>query len=120
MCACVCSFHTDATPTLLKLKTMKGRDGKPLKIIETIVAGDYMMFGMCLLRDENGEQIRLIMKDHINEGAKDITEEILQKWLTSGVAPTRTYQHLIECLEQSELGTLAEQIAGLLLYNTYC
>ena len=93
---------------------MKGADGKPLKIIETVAAGDYVTFGMCLLQDENGEQVRLIKKDHINEGAKDITETILQKWLTSGAAPTRTYQYLIECLEQSELGTLAEQIAAIL------
>ena len=48
-------FSTDATPTLLVLKTMKGADGKPLKIIETVAAGDYMTFGMCLLKDENGD-----------------------------------------------------------------
>ena len=90
---------------------MKGADGKPLKIIETVAAGDYVTFGMCLLQDENGEQVKLIKKD--NEGAKDITEAILQKWLTSGGAPTRTYQHLIECLEQSELGALAEKIADI-------
>ena len=93
---------------------MKGADSKPLKIIETVAAGDYVTFGMCLLQDENGEQVRLIKKDHINEGAKAITEEILQKWLKSGAAPTRTYQHLIECLSQSELGALAEQIAAIL------
>ena len=112
---CICEpfctfFSTDVTPTLLVLKTMKGADGKPLKIIETVAAGDYMTFGMCLLQDENGKQVRLIKKDYINEGAKDITEDIIQKWLTSGAAPTRTYQHLIKCLRLSELGTLAEQI----------
>ena len=113
---CTCkfahSFCTDATPTLLKLKTMKGADGKPLKIIETVAAGDYVTFGMCLLQDENGKQVQLIKKDHINEGAKDITEAIFQKWLTSD-SPTHTYQHLIECLRLSELGTLAEQIAAI-------
>ena len=90
---------------------MKRADGKPLKIIETVAAGDYMTFGMCLLQDENGEQVILTKRDHINKGAKDITEAIIQKWLTSGAAPIRTYQHLIECLRQSELGALAEQIA---------
>ena len=107
------STDRNATPTLLKLKTMKGADGKSLKIIETVAAGDYKTFGMSLLQDENGEQVKLIKKD--NEGAKDITEEILQKWLTSGAAPTRTYQHLIECLRQSELGALAEKIAAITL-----
>ena len=91
---------------------MTRADGKPLKIIDKVSGGDYVTFGMCLLQDENGEQVQLLKKDHINEGAKDITEAILQKWLTSG-APTRTYQHLIECLRQSELGALAEQIAAI-------
>ena len=95
---------------------MKGADGKPLKIIDKVSGGDYVTFGMCLLQDENGEQVGLIKKDHINEGAKDVTDVILQKWLTSG-APTRTYQHFIECLRQSELGTLAEQIIAALVNN---
>ena len=62
---------------------------------------------MYLLRDDNGAMVALIEKDHIIRGAASVTEAILQKWLTSG-APTRTYQHLIECLRQSELGALAE------------
>ena len=46
----------------------------------------------------------------ISEGAEAITQSIIKKWLTSG-APTRTYQHLTECLRQSELGALAEEIS---------
>ena len=95
---------------------MEGTDGKPLKIIDTVAAGDYVMFGMCLLQDKNGEQVQLIKKDHITEGAKVVTDAILQKWLTSG-APTRTYEHLIKCLKQSELGALAEQIDAALINN---
>ena len=98
------------TPTLLKLKTMKGADGKPLKIVQKIAAHDYTTFGMCLLQDENGEEVDLIEKDHISKGAESVTKEILKKWLTSD-APTRTYQHLIECLRQTDLGALAELIA---------
>ena len=64
---------------------------------------------MCLLQDENGEEVVLLKKNHIHDGAESVTEAILQKWLTSD-APTRTYQHLIECLRQSELGALAEQL----------
>ena len=95
--------------TLLNLKTMKGADSKPLKIVHTIAAHDYTTFGMCLLQDENGEEIALLKKNHIHEGAESVTQAILQKWLTSD-APNRTYQHLIECLRQSELGALAELI----------
>ena len=97
-------------PTLLKLKTMKGADGTALRIIPRIAAGDYMTFGMCLLQDENGVDVGLLKKTHAHDGPVGITDAIIQKWLTSGAAPTRTYQHLIECLRQSELGALAEDV----------
>ena len=70
-------------PTLLKLKTLKEADGKPLKIVQTIAAHDYTTFGMCLLQDENGEEVALIEKDHTIKGAASVAEAILQKWLTS-------------------------------------
>ena len=97
-------------PTLLKLKTMKGADGKPLKIVQKIAAHDYTTFGMCLLQDENGEEVALIEKDHIIRGAESVTLAILQKWLTRDT-PTCTYQHFIECLKYADLGALAELIA---------
>ena len=90
---------------------MKGADGKPLRVIETIAAGNYQKFGMFILQDMNGLTVDLIEKDHISKGAESVTKEILKQWLTSD-APTRTYQHLIECLRQSELGALAELIAN--------
>ena len=103
------NIHADAVPTLLKLTTMKGADGKPLRIVQTIAAQHYVTFGMCLLQDENGVVVDLIERNHISKGAEGVTRAIIQKWLTSD-APTRTYQHLIECLRQSELGALAELI----------
>ena len=90
---------------------MKGADGRPLRVIETIAASNYKKFGMYLLRDDNGAMVGLIEKDHIIKGAESVTEAILQKWLKSD-APTRTYEHLIECLRQSELGALAELIVA--------
>ena len=98
------------TPTLLKLTTMKGANGKPLKIIMEISAKDYMTFGMCLLQDENGAAVDVLKKDHIQEGAKNVTRAILQQWLTSTAAP-RTYQHLIDSLKLTDgLDGLAELI----------
>ena len=88
---------------------MKGADGKRLRIIQTIAAHDYTTFGMCLLQDENGIAVGLLKKNHIQDGAESVTEAIIQRWLISD-APTRTYQHLIECLEDAELGALAELI----------
>ena len=93
------------TPSLLKLKTMKGADGSPLRIIPRIAAGDYMTFEMCLLQDKNVD-VGLLKKTHAHDGPQSITDAIIQKWLTSGAATTRTYQPLIECLRQSKLGAL--------------
>ena len=101
--------YIGATPTLLKLKMMKGADGKPLEIVQKIAAHDYITFGMHLLQDENGSIVDLIERHHISKGVESVTEAILRRWLTSD-APSRTYQHLIECLSQSELGALAEQL----------
>ena len=88
---------------------MKSADGNPLKVIQKIAARDYMTFGMLLLQDDNGEEVTVIKRDHIHDGAESVTQAILIKWLTSG-APNRTYHHLIECLRQSELGALADNI----------
>ena len=90
---------------------MKGKTGSPLKIIETIAAGDYVTFGMFLLQDENGVTVNLLKRDHIHEGAVSITQAIMQKWLTSDVL-THTYGHLIECLKLSEQGALAERVTN--------
>ena len=119
MCLCILATGTHGTgPTVLKIKTMKGADGTPLNIVQKIAAGDYMTFGMCLLQDENGHKVELIRKDYKQDGAASVTQAVLIKWLTSGAAPTRTYQHLIECLRQSELGTLADNIAN--TTGNYC
>ena len=90
---------------------MKGTDGKPLNIIQVISAKEYMTFGMYLLEDDNGTAVDLIKKDHIQDGAKSVTQAILKQWLISTAAP-RTYQHLIECLRETDgLDGLAELIA---------
>ena len=108
---CVVTIGLGATPSLLKLKTLKTRDGKPLKIIQTIAAGDYETFGMFLLQDENGAAVKVIKKDH--DGAESVTQAILQHWLVTSDSSTRTYQHLIESFRDSELGALADHITDI-------
>ena len=90
---------------------MKGTDGNNLNVFQKIAAGDYETFGMCLLQDENGVRVDLIKKSNIQEGAKGITRALLKEWLTDGPEHTRTYDHLIECLRESGLGALANDIA---------
>ena len=96
---------------------MKRADGKPLKIIQTIAAEDYMTFGMFLLQDENEHNVKLIEKTRIQKGPESVTNAIIYKWLTSGAAPTRTYQHFIECLRLSELDALADSINLAIVLN---
>ena len=59
-------------PSLLKLKTMEGADGNPLRIIPRIAAGDYMTFGICLLQDENGVDVDVLAKKHAHDGPEGI------------------------------------------------
>ena len=87
---------------------MKGTDG--VNVIQKIAAGDYDTFGMCLLQDENGVTVDLIKKNNRQEGAEGITRAILKDWLRNGPEQTRTYEHLIKCLRECELGELADDI----------
>ena len=87
---------------------MKGTDG--VNIIKKIAAGNYTTFGMHLLQDENGVRVDLIKSDYRQDGAERITEVIIQKWLTDGSTQIRTYEHLIECLRESEMGSVADDI----------
>ena len=62
---------------------MKGADGKPLKIVQEIAAGDYMTFGMCLLHDENGHEVELIEKNYKQDGVESHTghpHQMADKW----------------------------------------
>ena len=90
---------------------MKGEDGNNLNVIQKIASGDYETFGMCLLKDRNEEKVDLIKKNHIQEGAEGITRAILKEWLRNCPEHTRTYDHLMECLRKTRLGSLADDIA---------
>ena len=115
LATCMCRYMSKSElpligdkPTLLQLVNMKWVDGKPLNIIGQIAA-NYYTFGMNLLQDENGVKVDVIEADH--KGAEAITRAILKKWLSDG-GPTCTYQHLVDCLRESGLGALADEIAG--------
>ena len=103
-----------AEVTLLALCTMTGTNGKPLKIIKRIAVGNYKVFGMCLLNDDNMIEVDLLESANKHNDAVGITQAIIQKWLGDAGPSSCTYQHFIECLKQSELGALAEDIANVI------
>ena len=84
---------------------------KRTNVIQTIAAGDYETFGMCLLQDENGAKVDVIKEKHSQAGPKATTEAIIKEWLRDNPENTRTYDHLMECLRKSGLGALADDIA---------
>ena len=88
---------------------MKGTDD--LNVIQRVAAGNYETFGMCLLQDENGVKVDIIKKNNRQEGAEGITRAILKEWLRDGPEHIRTYKHLLECLRETGLGALADDIA---------
>ena len=92
---------------------MKKKDGSDLKFIETIAGNYTTSFGMFLLRDENGLEVEVIETDNAHKHAVGVINAIIKKWLTKGspAAPC-TYEHLIQCLREAGLGTLAEDLAA--------
>ena len=101
-------------------KTDGQTDSKPVEIIQRIAAGNYQVFGMYLLNDENMTKVKVIEKNHVHEGAEAVTQAIMQKWLeVSEPSSPHTYEHLIECLKQSGLGALAKDIVDALGGITY-
>ena len=81
-----------------------------LTLLAFVSSISYEAFGKGILQDENGEKVDLIKKNNRQEGAEGITQVLLQEWLRDGPEHTRTYDHLMECLRESGLGTLADDI----------
>ena len=90
---------------------MVGADGRPLNIIQKIAAGNYKDFGMYLLNDENMTVVSILVKQHIND-IEGTTDAIILKW--ESVSTSRTWKHLIDCIEKCGLGALAEDIKNAL------
>lgn len=95
---------------------MKKQDGSDLKFFGT-VAGQCNVesFGILLLNDENGSEVNALAADNARKGTSTevFVQSIIKTWLTKGSpdAPC-TYEHLIQCLNDSGLGTLAVDLAA--------
>ena len=77
------------------------------------IATDYKLFGTQLLKDGDGSKVCIIeMK---NGDPVDITVEILEQWLQGRGRRPVTWQTLIECLRDTDLNVLADNMESILL-----
>ena len=66
--------------------------------------------GALLDFDPTGNQLKLIEADKVKEGVVSCCQSMFQYWLEgNGVGPV-TWEKLIKLLEDSDFGTLAEQV----------
>ena len=94
---------------------MKGTDGSPLKIFQTIAdIDDHGKFGALLLNDEKQVDVNVILRRHRMDSPEIAIGGFAQKWLNKG-GSTCTYQHFIDCLRECELNDLADLIHDAIL-----
>ena len=72
------------------------------------IGTDYFMFGVLLLNDETGADVKAIIKEH-HENATQINLEILRQWI-GGKGQPLSWDTLISVLEDIGLGNLAGDI----------
>ena len=105
------SFSAGDKPVLPKLLKFRGRHRK-INIPEEI-GTNYKMFGTLLLEDDTGAIVSGIELAKMHAAA-EINEAILQKWIGGkGQAPF-TWDTLVQCLRDTELNTLANEIEEVL------
>ena len=72
------------------------------------IATDYKLFGTQLLKDSDGSKVRIIEMKH--QDPVDITVEILEQWLQGRGRMPITWQTFVQCLRDTELNVLANNI----------
>ena len=108
---CVSSCKSaDGHPSLYVLRRFPAKDSF-IDIAERI-ATDYKRFGTHLLKDSDGSKVRIIEMKH--QDPVDITVEILEQWLQGRGRMPITWQTLVQCLRDTELNVLADNIESTL------
>ena len=82
-----------------------------MNVFRRIANGDYKLFGMVLLEDENSVEVDAIMRHHRGSDEEEITRAIIKKWITNGGAQC-TYAHLLYSLREADLGGLASELTA--------
>ena len=104
---CVSSCKSaDGHPSLYVLRHFPVKDSF-IDIAEKI-ATDYKLFGTQLLKDSEGSKVRIIEMKH--QDPVDITVEILEQWLQGRGRMPITWQTFVQCLRDTKLNVLANNI----------
>ena len=105
------SFPAGDKPVLPKLLKFPGRRGK-INIPEQI-GTNYKTFGIFLLKDDNGTIISGIERAKMHAAA-EINEAILERWIGGKGQGPFTWDTLVQCLRDTELNALANEIEEVL------
>ena len=81
---------------------------KFIDIVEEIGA-DYELFGTLLLKDNNGNKIKIIEKSERGDVLR-IVAEILRQWLKGTGRRPVTWHTLIQCMRESNLNVLLDHM----------
>ena len=105
-------FPAGDRPTLRNLKKFPVKHGKPIDI-PVRIGINYRSFGIFLLEDDYGAIVSVIEgKMHFN--SEKINEDILMQWIGGKGKRPFTWDTLVTCLRDVELGTLANDIEEVL------
>lgn len=81
------------------------------------IQNDYMLFGMQLLEDRNGQRVTGFETAHRGDPAI-ITVAILQQWFQGNGRLPVTWQILVQCLQTANLNAVASDIEDALFQKT--
>ena len=104
-------------PSLLELRHFPVKGGH--KDIVTEIKNEYVHFGTLLLEDESGNKVVGIEKAR-QRIPEDITVEILRRWLQGKGRLPITWNTLIQCLQNVNLHTTADDIKDVLSEEGRC
>ena len=94
-------------PSLSKIQKFVGRSGKTYRILAK-VSPKWNRFAIALGLEEDIDSVRM----NTHHQVENACLEILRRWLDGGGRKPVTWSTFIECLDDIQLGTLAEELTS--------
>ena len=100
------NFFTDQVPTIQQLHELQGKDGKSIRIIDT-VAPEWEELAMAM--GFPAHVIGTIRRNNLRD-AKGATLQILTLWLEGKSSVPVLWERLVDCLYQADFSTVSLDI----------